>query len=74
MISKKNSQLLFIIIMAFGMSLIMSGVVTAVNTGVDNGFIGRYFNSFIIALPVGIITAFTINPIARFLVNKIVSK
>jgi len=74
MISKKNSQLLFIIIMAFGMSLIMSGVVTAVSTGVNNGFMERYFNSFIFALPIGIIAAFTMVPIAKFLVNKIVSK
>jgi len=74
MISKKNSQLLFIIIMAFGMSLIMSGVITAVSTGVSNGFMERYFNSFIFALPIGIIAAFTMVPIAKFLVNKIVSK
>ena len=56
------------------MSLIMSGVVTAVSTGVSNGFMERYFNSFIFALPIGIIAAFTMVPIAKFLVNKIVSK
>jgi len=33
MISKKYSQSLFMIFMSFGMSVIMSGVVTAVNTG-----------------------------------------
>ena len=74
MISKKFSPPIFIIIMAFGMSLIMSGVITAVSTGVENGFMERYFNSFIFALPVGIIAAFTMAPIARILVNKITSK
>ena len=74
MISKKYSQSLFMIIMAFGMSIIMSGVVTAVNTGIDNGFLERHFNSFIFALPVAIITAFTMAPIIRTLVNKIASK
>ena len=74
MISKKYSQSLFMIIMAFGMSIIMSGVVTAVNTGIDNGFLERHFNSFLFAFPVAIIAAFTMAPIARILVNKIASK
>ena len=38
MISKKYSQHLFMIFMSFGMSVIMSGVVTAVNTGISDGF------------------------------------
>ena len=38
MISKKYSQALFMIFMSFGMSVIISGVVTAVNTGVIDGF------------------------------------
>jgi len=37
MISKKYSQILFMIFMSFGMSVIMSGVVTAVNTSVADG-------------------------------------
>ena len=38
MISKKYAQPLFMILMSFGMSVIMSGVVTAVNTGMVDGF------------------------------------
>ena len=38
MISKKFAQPLFMILMSFGMSVIMSGVVTAVNTGMVDGF------------------------------------
>jgi hypothetical protein len=45
MISKKYSQPLFMIFMFFGMSVIMSGVVTAVNTGMTNGFADRWLNS-----------------------------
>ena len=52
MISKKYSQILFLIFMSFGMSVIMSGVVTAVNTGLGDGFIGRHFNSWLFAFPV----------------------
>jgi len=64
MISKKYSQAIFMFIMAFGMSVIMSGVVTVVNTGVENGFLEKNFNSFIFAFPVAIIAAFTTAPIS----------
>ena len=74
MISKKYSQTLFMIFMAFGMSVIMSGVVTAVNTGVSNVFLERYFNSWLFAFPVALFAAFTLAPIMRPLVNKIASK
>ena len=74
MISKKYSQTLFMIFMAFGMSVIMSGVVTAVNTGISNGSLERYFNSWLFAFPVALFAAFTLAPIMRPLVNKIASK
>jgi|TARA_B100000780_G_scaffold233374_1_gene173530 hypothetical protein len=74
MIQKKYSSTLFIIIMAFGMSVIMSGVVTAINTGLENRFLERHFNSFIFAFPVGLIAAFTMAPISKILADKIASK
>ena len=69
MISKKYSQTLFMIFMAFGMSVIMSGVVTAVNTGISNGFLERYFSSWLFAFPVALFSAFTVAPIIKPLVN-----
>ena len=45
MINKKYAQPLFMIFMSFGMSVIMSGVVVAVNTGVGDGFMNRWFYS-----------------------------
>ena len=60
--------------MSFGMSVIMSGVVTVVNTGIENGFLERHLNSFFFAFPVAIIAAFTMSPIAKILVDKISSK
>ena len=74
MISKKYSQLLFLIFMSLGMSVIMSGVVTAVNTGLNDVFIGRHFNSWLFAFPVALLAAFTMAPIMRPLANKITSK
>jgi len=60
--------------MSFGMSVIMSGVVTVVNTGISDGFLERYFNSWLFAFPVALFAAFTMAPIMRSLVNKIASK
>ena len=74
MISKKYSQHLFMIFMSFGMSVIISGVVTAANTSISDGFLERYFNSWLIAFPVALFAAFTLAPIMRPLVNKIASK
>ncbi|MDA9662997.1 DUF2798 domain-containing protein [bacterium] len=74
MISKKYAQPLFMILMSFGMSVIMSGVVTAVNTGIIDGFSARWFNSWMFAFPVASIAAFTLAPVMRPFVNRIASK
>ena len=62
------------IFMSFGMSIILSGVVTAINIGIENGFLERWFNSFLFAFPVALFAAFTLAPIMRPLVNKIACK
>ena len=74
MVSKKYMQMLFILIMAFGMSIIMSGVVTIVNTGIKGNFFYRYFNSWTFAFPVAIVAASIIAPIAKILASNIASK
>ena len=74
MISKKYAQPLFMILMSFGMSVIMSGVVSADNTGKVDGFSERWFYSWMFAFPVALIAAFTLAPVMRPFVNKIASK
>ena len=74
MISKKYAQPLFMIFMSFGMSVIMSGVVVAVNTGITDGFFFRWGYSLMFENPIALIAAFTMAPIMRPLVNKIASK
>ena len=73
MISKRYSQNLFMLIMAFGMSIIMCAVITAVSTGIHDGFIDRFFKAWLFAFPVAVIAAFTMAPITRKLVDKITS-
>ena len=62
------------VFLSFGMSVIIGGVVTAVNNGITVSFLERYFNSWLFAFPVALIAAFIMAPIMRPLVNKIASK
>ena len=55
MLKKKYAQPIFVILMSFSMSVIMCGVVVAVNTGMSEGFLGRWFYSWIFAFPVALI-------------------
>ena len=59
------------IIMSFGMSVIMCGVVTAAGTGIAEGFIERFFKAWVFAFPIAILAAFTMAPISRKFVDKI---
>ncbi len=74
MLKKKYAQPLFVILMSFSMSVIMCGVVVAVNTGIGEGFLGRWFYSWIFAFPVALIAAFTMAPILKLFADKIASK
>ena len=74
MINKKFAQPLFMIFMSFGMSVIIGAVVTLVHTGSGDGFFDRLLNAFIYAFPIAVISAFTMAPLVRPLVNKIASK
>ena len=49
----------------------MCAVVTAVNTGTDSGYLNRFLSAWIYALPVAVITAFTLAPVVRKFADKI---
>jgi len=69
---KKKSQNLYMIIMSFGMSVIMCAVVTAAGTGIHDGYIERFFKAWVFAFPVAVLAAFTMAPVAKKLVDKII--
>ena len=71
MISKKYSNLLFILIMGFGMSLLMTLIITFINTGMDNEYIDRFFKAWSVSLPIAIIAALVLGPPIKNLVDKI---
>ena len=71
MFLKKYSKLLFIVIMGFGMSLLMTLIITYVNTGYDIEYIDRFLKAWSISLPVAMIATFFVAPVAQKFVDKI---
>ncbi len=71
MFSKKYSNLLFILIMGFGMSLLMTLIITFINTGMDNLYLKRFFKAWMVSLPIAIIAALFVGPPIKKFVDKI---
>lgn len=71
MIPKKFSNLVFTLIMGFGMSLLMTLIITYINTGMDNEFIDRFLKAWSISFPIAITAILIVAPIARKFVDKI---
>ena len=71
MISKKYSQFLFVLIMGFLLSLLMTLIITFVNTGMDSYYINRFLKAWTVSLPIAIGTALLVGPFAKKFVDKI---
>ena len=71
MVSKKYSQLLFVLIMGFLMSLFMTLIITFVNTGMDSYYINRFLKAWTVSLPIAIGTALLVGPFAKKFVDRI---
>ena len=71
MFPKKYSNLLFILIMGFGMSLMMTLIITYINTGMDSQYINRFFKAWVVSLPIAIIAALVVGPMTKNFVDKI---
>ena len=71
MINKKYSNLLFIFFMGIGMSLLMTLIITYINTGYDKEYIIRFLKAWSISLPVALIATTILAPIIQKFVDKI---
>ena len=71
MFPKKYSNLLFILVMGFGMSLLMTLIITYINTGMDNEYVGRFLKAWSVSLPIAIIAALLVGPPIKKFVDKI---
>ena len=57
--------------MGFLMSLLMTLVITFVNTGMDDEYIQRFLKAWTASLPIAIGTALLVGPFAKKFVDKI---
>tara|TARA_Y100001958_G_C21070954_1_gene430457 strand:- start:234 stop:413 length:180 start_codon:yes stop_codon:yes gene_type:complete len=57
--------------MGFGMSLLMTLIITYINTGMDNEYPKRFFKAWSISLPIAIITSLLVGPPIQKIVSKI---
>ena len=57
--------------MGFGMSLMMTLIITYINTGMDSEYINRFLKAWVVSLPIAIIAALLVGPITKKFVDKI---
>ena len=57
--------------MGFGMSLLMTLIITYINTGMDSGYLDRFLKAWAVGLPIAISTALIVGPIAKKFVDQI---
>ena len=69
-IPKKYSNLIYILLMGFGMSLLMTLIITYVNTGFDINYLGRFLKAWSVSLPIAIGTVLIVGPIVKKFVDK----
>ena len=67
----KKSDILFTAIMGLGMSIIMTLVITYINTGMDSEYAQRFFKAWSVSLPIAIITSLVVGPPTKKFVDKI---
>ncbi len=53
------------------MSLLMTLIITYINTGFDNKYLSRFFKAWVVGLPIAITAALLVGPIAKKFVDKI---
>ena len=71
MFDKKYSNLLFILIMGFGISLLMTLIITYINTGIDKEYVQRFLKAWTVSLPIAIIATLVVGPPIKKLVDKL---
>ena len=69
-IPKKYSNLIYILLMGFGMSLLMTLIITYVNTGFDINYLGRFLKALSVSLPISIGTVLIVGPIVKKFVDN----
>ena len=53
------------------MSLLMTLIITYINTGIDSYYPNRFLKAWTVSLPIAIVTSLFLGPIAKKFVDKI---
>ena len=69
----KKSELIFIAVMGLGMSLIMTLVITYINTGMDSEYLNRWFKEWLAGFPIAIMASAIVAPLAKEITEKFTS-
>ena len=72
-IPKKHANTVFTFYATMMMGLIMSSVLTILNTGIDSGLPLRIFHAYLIAWPVAFVSLFCVRPLVVKLTEKTVA-
>ena len=59
--------------MGLGMSLIMTLVITFINTGLDSDYLNRWFKAWLAGFPIAVVASAAMVPIAKKLTKKFTS-
>lgn len=70
-ISKRFASVLFAFLMSIGLSGFLSAAITAINTGVDAGFIDRWLPAYALAWSLAFPSVTFVAPRVRRLVDRI---
>ena len=71
MVPKRYSKILFIFFMGLGLSLLMTLIITYINTGYDELYVSRFLKAWSVSLPVAMIATTLVAPIVEKFVDKI---
>jgi ABC-type multidrug transport system permease subunit len=71
-LNAKYAPIVFAAIMSIIMAGFMSAVVTAINTGLEDGFVTRWLMAYVKVLPIAFVAIVLLRPIAQKLTALIV--
>ena len=72
-IPKKLKPIVAGVLMAAMIGFIMSGIVTAVNLGIQSDFLELWMNAYIKVLPIAFFAVLLVRPLVEKLINKLFS-
>jgi uncharacterized membrane protein YcfT len=73
-VSRRYRHVVFAVVMSFVTTLIISGVITATQAGLDTQYVDRWMEGFFVAWPIVFIVILVIAPLVSRLVDAIVEE